>query len=94
MQAEFSLKQAKLRTNVPRPPWTAATTEGPEPMDLSYASAVGQQKNKRSNHQYTQAKVDVAILGIDAVEQKKRKGPVDAGRPTGNAVTRVYNGHA
>ncbi|OWY91130.1 hypothetical protein PHMEG_00040422 [Phytophthora megakarya] len=62
MQEEFSLKQAKLHTNVPRPPRPAPKTEGPEPMDLSYASAVGQQKS--------------------------------AGRPTGSAVTRVYNGHA
>ncbi|OWY94156.1 hypothetical protein PHMEG_00036194 [Phytophthora megakarya] len=43
IQEEFSLKQAKLHTNVPRPPRPAAKTEGPEPMDLSYASAVGQQ---------------------------------------------------
>ncbi|OWZ10679.1 LOW QUALITY PROTEIN: hypothetical protein PHMEG_00016432 [Phytophthora megakarya] len=42
----FSLKQAKLHTNVPRPSRPAAKTEGPEPMDLSYASA---QKNKGSN---------------------------------------------
>ncbi|OWY90164.1 reverse transcriptase, partial [Phytophthora megakarya] len=60
-------------------------------MYLSYASAVGQQKSKGNN--YTQAKVDVAILGIVTVEQK-RKGPVGAGRSTGNVVTRVYNGHA
>ncbi|OWY98333.1 hypothetical protein PHMEG_00030926, partial [Phytophthora megakarya] len=49
MQDEFSLKQGKLHTNVPRPPRPAAKTEGPEPMDLSYASAVGQQKSKGSN---------------------------------------------
>ncbi|OWY94369.1 hypothetical protein PHMEG_00035922, partial [Phytophthora megakarya] len=49
MQEEFSLKQAKLHTNVSRSPRPAAKTEGPEPMDLSYASAVGQQKNKGSN---------------------------------------------
>ncbi|OWY96960.1 hypothetical protein PHMEG_00032631, partial [Phytophthora megakarya] len=47
MQEEFSLKQAKLHTNVPRPPRPAAKAEGPEPMDLSYA--VGQQKSKGSN---------------------------------------------
>ncbi|OWY97083.1 hypothetical protein PHMEG_00032474 [Phytophthora megakarya] len=44
-----TLKQAKLHTNVPRPPRPAPKTEGPEPMDLSYASAVGQQKKKGSN---------------------------------------------
>ncbi|OWY99522.1 hypothetical protein PHMEG_00029462 [Phytophthora megakarya] len=49
IQEEFSLRQAKLHTNVPCPPRPAAKTEGPEPMDLSYASAVGQQKNKGSN---------------------------------------------
>ncbi|OWY94102.1 hypothetical protein PHMEG_00036265 [Phytophthora megakarya] len=27
-------------------------------------------------------------------QTKKWQGPVGAGRPTGNAVTRVYNGHA
>ncbi|OWZ16877.1 reverse transcriptase [Phytophthora megakarya] len=45
----LSLKQAKLHTNVPRPPRPAAKTECPEPMDLSYTPAVGQQKNKESN---------------------------------------------
>ncbi|OWY91386.1 hypothetical protein PHMEG_00040055, partial [Phytophthora megakarya] len=49
MQEEFSLKQAKLHTNVPRPPRPAPKTEGPEPMDLSYASAGGQQKKKGNN---------------------------------------------
>ncbi|OWY94372.1 hypothetical protein PHMEG_00035919 [Phytophthora megakarya] len=49
MQEEFSLKQAKLHTNVPRPPRPAPKTEGPEPMDLSYASAGGQQKKKANN---------------------------------------------
>ncbi|OWZ22523.1 hypothetical protein PHMEG_0002749 [Phytophthora megakarya] len=49
MQAEFSLKHAKLHTNAPRPPQPAAKTEGPGPMNLSYESAVGQQKNKGNN---------------------------------------------
>ncbi|OWY90099.1 hypothetical protein PHMEG_00041927 [Phytophthora megakarya] len=49
MQEEFSLKQAKLHTNVPRPPRSAPKTEGPEPMDLSYVSASGQQKKKENN---------------------------------------------
>ncbi|OWZ04561.1 LOW QUALITY PROTEIN: hypothetical protein PHMEG_00023516 [Phytophthora megakarya] len=90
MQEEFSLKQAKLHTNVPRPPRPAAKTEGPEPMDLSYASAVGQQKKKGSK--YAQAKVNVAIPGIVTAKQKPTR--TSAGRPTGKAVTRVYNGHA
>ncbi|OWZ24140.1 LOW QUALITY PROTEIN: hypothetical protein PHMEG_000844 [Phytophthora megakarya] len=80
-------------------------------MDLSYASAVGQQKNKGRNARRfrcgtmchyapecmapeTQAKVAVAILGIVTVKQKIKNGQVGAGRPTGNAVTRIYNGHA
>ncbi|OWY90485.1 LOW QUALITY PROTEIN: hypothetical protein PHMEG_00041367, partial [Phytophthora megakarya] len=106
IQEEFSLKQAKLHTNVPRPPRPAARTEGPEPMDLSYASTVGQQKKKGSivrcfrcgtthgsvRHQYTQTKVNVAILGI--VTAKQKTATTSAGRPTGNAVTRVYNRHA
>ncbi|OWZ04896.1 reverse transcriptase, partial [Phytophthora megakarya] len=49
MQEECSLRQDKLHTNVPCPPRPAAKTEGPEPMDLSYASAVGQHKKKGSN---------------------------------------------
>ncbi|OWY97602.1 hypothetical protein PHMEG_00031829 [Phytophthora megakarya] len=49
IQEDFSLRQAKLHTNVPRPPRPVAKTEGPGPMDLSYAPAVGQQKNKGSN---------------------------------------------
>ncbi|OWZ01314.1 reverse transcriptase, partial [Phytophthora megakarya] len=49
MHEEFSLRQGKLQTNVPHPPRPAVKTEGPEPMDLSYASAVGQQKNKGSD---------------------------------------------
>ncbi|OWZ07258.1 putative membrane protein [Phytophthora megakarya] len=84
MQEEFSLKQAKLHTNVPRPPRPAATTEGPELMDLSKASAVGQQKSMGSN---------VRCFRVSSRSNKKRKGPVGAGRPTGSAVTHVYNGH-
>lgn len=44
MQEEFSLKQAKLHTNVPRMARPVMRTEGPEPMDLSNASAVGHQQ--------------------------------------------------
>ncbi|KAG2776938.1 hypothetical protein PC129_g6181 [Phytophthora cactorum] len=36
---------------------------------------------------------DVAMPGIATIN-KKRAEPVGAGRPTGSAVTRVYNGHA
>ncbi|OWZ14782.1 hypothetical protein PHMEG_00011682 [Phytophthora megakarya] len=47
MQEEFSLRQAKLYLNVPLPPEPAVEVadevEGPEPMDLSGATAAGQQ---------------------------------------------------
>ncbi|KAG3054612.1 hypothetical protein PI125_g25836 [Phytophthora idaei] len=43
----------------------------------------------------TRPGADVAMLGIAAINKKKRAEPVGAGRrPTGSAVTRVYNGHA
>ncbi|OWZ07158.1 hypothetical protein PHMEG_00020489 [Phytophthora megakarya] len=47
MQEEFSLRQGKLHVNVPLPPEPAVDVadevEGPEPMDLSSATAAGQQ---------------------------------------------------
>ncbi|OWY91760.1 hypothetical protein PHMEG_00039524 [Phytophthora megakarya] len=47
MQEEFSLRQAKLRVNVPLPPEPTVEVvdeeEGQEPMDLSSATAAGQQ---------------------------------------------------
>ncbi|KAE8904351.1 hypothetical protein PF003_g11954 [Phytophthora fragariae] len=48
MQEEFSLRQAKLHVNVPRPmprP-TVKPTGGPEPMDLSSATAAGSQQRR------------------------------------------------
>ncbi|OWZ04369.1 reverse transcriptase [Phytophthora megakarya] len=39
-------------------------------------------------------RLSTVILVIVTVDQKKRKEPVDAVRPTDNAVTCVYNGHA
>ncbi|ETO62803.1 hypothetical protein F444_19347 [Phytophthora nicotianae P1976] len=44
MQGEFSLKQVKLHANVPRMARPVIRAEGPEPMDLSNASAVGRQQ--------------------------------------------------
>ncbi|ETK91184.1 hypothetical protein L915_05176, partial [Phytophthora nicotianae] len=41
MQEGFSLKQAKLRANVPRMARPIMRAVGPAPMDLSNASAVG-----------------------------------------------------
>ncbi|KAG2760689.1 hypothetical protein Pcac1_g27360 [Phytophthora cactorum] len=41
---------------------------------------------------YTRPGADVTMTGIAAIN-KKTRGPVGAGRPTGSAVTRVYNGH-
>ncbi|OWZ00384.1 hypothetical protein PHMEG_00028437 [Phytophthora megakarya] len=50
MREEFSLWQAKLHVNVPLPPEPAVEmvdgAEGPEPMDLSNASAAGQQETR------------------------------------------------
>ncbi|KAE9265599.1 hypothetical protein PF008_g31819 [Phytophthora fragariae] len=48
MQEEFSLQQAKLHVNVPRPmprP-TVKPSGGPEPMDLSSATATGSQQRR------------------------------------------------
>ncbi|KAG3054224.1 hypothetical protein PI125_g25894 [Phytophthora idaei] len=42
----------------------------------------------------TRPGADVAMPGIAVINKKKRAEPVGAGRPTGSAVTRVYNGHA
>ncbi|OWY96191.1 reverse transcriptase [Phytophthora megakarya] len=53
-------------------------------MDLSSATAAGQQ-GTRSN---------VRCFRVSSRSNKQRDGSVGAERPTGNAVTRVYNGHA
>ncbi|KAG3147461.1 hypothetical protein PC128_g23789 [Phytophthora cactorum] len=42
----------------------------------------------------TRPGADVVMPGIAAINKKKCAEPVGAGRPTGSAVTRVYNGHA
>ncbi|KAE8974209.1 hypothetical protein PR002_g25982 [Phytophthora rubi] len=44
MQEEFSLRQAKLHVNVPRP--MVKPSGGPEPMDLSSANAAGSQQRR------------------------------------------------
>ncbi|OWZ13169.1 reverse transcriptase [Phytophthora megakarya] len=69
MHKEFNLKQAKFHTNVPRPPRPAAKTEGPEPMDLSYASAVGQQKSKGSNVRCFRRELEAKDLYDGRIEQ-------------------------
>ncbi|OWZ08776.1 hypothetical protein PHMEG_00018627, partial [Phytophthora megakarya] len=83
MQEKFSLRQAKLHVNVPLPPEPAVEVadevEGPESMDLSSATAAGQH-GTRSN---------VRCFRCGNIGHYAR-----AGCPTGNAVTRVYNGHA
>ncbi|OWY97427.1 Retroelement [Phytophthora megakarya] len=101
MQKKFTVRHAKLYANVPRLPVKA---EGPEPMDLSYASAVGQQKKKGINgrcvgcgnkgHYARECTAPTLRYWVSSRSNKKRKGQLGAGRPTGNAVTRVYNGHA
>ncbi|KAG2759662.1 hypothetical protein PC116_g26876 [Phytophthora cactorum] len=48
MQEEFSLRQAKLPVNVPRMARPVMRTGGPEPMDLSNATAAGHQQRNNS----------------------------------------------
>ncbi|KAG2835600.1 hypothetical protein PC129_g24465 [Phytophthora cactorum] len=49
MQEEFSLRQAKLHANVPRMAGPVLRTGGPEPMDLSNATAAGHQQRNNSS---------------------------------------------
>ncbi|KAG3084160.1 hypothetical protein PI125_g19582 [Phytophthora idaei] len=49
MQEGFSLGQAKLHVNVPRMARPVMRTGGPEPMDLSNATAVGHQQRNYSS---------------------------------------------
>ncbi|KAG2978843.1 hypothetical protein PC123_g25670 [Phytophthora cactorum] len=49
MQEEFSLRQAKLHVNVPRMARPVMRTGGPEPMDLSNATATGHQQRNNSS---------------------------------------------
>ncbi|KAG3130645.1 hypothetical protein PC128_g26702 [Phytophthora cactorum] len=89
MQEEFSLRQAKLHVNVSRMARPVMRTGGPEPMDLSNATAAGHQQP--AVHKAGGRRGDA---GHRRDQSKKRAEPVGAGRPTGSAVTRVYNGHA
>ncbi|KAG3196823.1 hypothetical protein PC128_g7306 [Phytophthora cactorum] len=49
MQEEFSLRQATLHVNVPRMARPVMRTGGPEPMDLSNATAAGHQQRNNSS---------------------------------------------
>ncbi|KAG3041561.1 hypothetical protein PC121_g23344 [Phytophthora cactorum] len=49
MQEEFSLRQAKLHVNVPRMARPVMRPGGPEPMDLSNATAAGHQQRNNSS---------------------------------------------
>ncbi|KAG4217687.1 hypothetical protein PC116_g33833 [Phytophthora cactorum] len=49
MQEEFSLRRAKLHANVPRMARPVMRTAGPEPMDLSNATAAGDQQRNNSS---------------------------------------------
>uniref|UniRef100_H3H215 Retrotransposon gag domain-containing protein n=1 Tax=Phytophthora ramorum TaxID=164328 RepID=H3H215_PHYRM len=96
MQEEFSLRQAKLHVNAPRlmPRPVVRPSGGPEPMDLSSATAAGSQQRRGStNHLCTRRGAVVAILGI-ATGNQKTKGTSRRGRPAGDAVERVDIGHA
>uniref|UniRef100_H3GFF6 Reverse transcriptase domain-containing protein n=1 Tax=Phytophthora ramorum TaxID=164328 RepID=H3GFF6_PHYRM len=92
MQEEFSLRQAKLHVNAPRlmPRPVVRPSGGPEPMDLSSATAAGNQQRRGStNHLCTRRGAVVAILGIVTGYQKTR-----GTSRRGDAVERVDIGHA
>ncbi|KAE8996769.1 hypothetical protein PR002_g19223 [Phytophthora rubi] len=108
MQEEFSLRQAKLHVNVPRP--MVKSSGGPEPMDLSSATAAGSQQRRGptnarcfrcgNNGHYARectAPVQAAKGRRDdtvfATGNKKLERPAGAGRPAGDAVERVDTGH-
>ncbi|KAG2779262.1 hypothetical protein Pcac1_g10631 [Phytophthora cactorum] len=85
MQEEFSLRQAKLHVNVPRMARPVMRTGGPEPMDLSNATAAGHQQRNNSSvrcfrcgytghyaRECTRPGADVAMPGTAAINQKSR----------------------
>ncbi|GMF64180.1 unnamed protein product [Phytophthora fragariaefolia] len=80
MQEEFSLRQAKLHANVPRPTPRPVVKPmgGPEPI---------------AQRLCTRPRADVTILGI-ATGKQKTKATSRAGPPAGDAVERVEIGHA
>ncbi|KAG3095246.1 hypothetical protein PI125_g16306 [Phytophthora idaei] len=92
MQEEFSLRQAKLHVSVPRMPRSVMRTGGPEPMDLSNATAAGHQQ--RNSSSCAQGRGPTWRCRASPRSIKTRAEPVGAGHPTGSAVTRVYNGYA
>ncbi|KAG6580184.1 reverse transcriptase [Phytophthora cinnamomi] len=80
MQEEFSLRQAKLHANVPRPqPRPVARTGGPEPMDLSNVTTAGYQQQGAGLHDEApcdQAGLDTARPRTgSAGEQLSTTGP-------------------
>uniref|UniRef100_H3GYE8 Reverse transcriptase domain-containing protein n=1 Tax=Phytophthora ramorum TaxID=164328 RepID=H3GYE8_PHYRM len=83
MQEAFSLRQAKLHVNAPRlmPRPVARPSGGPEPMDLSRATAAGSQQRRGSTN--------VRCFRCGNIGHYAR-----AGRPAGDAIERVDIGHA
>ncbi|GMF29286.1 unnamed protein product [Phytophthora fragariaefolia] len=84
MQEAFSLRQAKLHVNVPRPMSRPVVkpTGGPEPMDLSSATAAGSQQRRGS----TNRDAVVSTVVDTQVEQEK---PVTEGSDLGASAPRA-----
>ncbi|GMF64240.1 unnamed protein product [Phytophthora fragariaefolia] len=92
MQEVFSLRQAKLHANVPRqmPRPAMKLTGGPEPMDLSCATAAGSQQRRGSTN------VRCFRTGNNGQYARECTAPATSrrGPPAGDAVERVDIGHA
>ncbi|KAG4049977.1 hypothetical protein PC123_g14775 [Phytophthora cactorum] len=85
MQEEFSLRQAKLHVNVPKMARPVMRTGGPEPMDLSNATAAGHQQRNNSS---------VRCIRCGYTRHYARECTAAVHKAGGRRVTRVYNGHA
>ncbi|GMF23917.1 unnamed protein product [Phytophthora fragariaefolia] len=91
MQDAFSLCQAKLHANAPRPMPRPEVkpTGGPEPMDPSAETAAGPQQRRGSTNVRS-----IRYGNNGHYTLKKLRQPAGAGPPAGDAVERVDIGHA